>query len=146
MGILHARLAVYEKMLIEEACRGTTKKQAAKRLGITIRTLFYKLRKYKQAKKELKMSWNAEGVVSGHMHEDWENLNLNAYQTPVSVEVTEQFEAAKRVARALVDGKTVGKRDDMKFRINLNGHANPGHEPTVNYSNDYITVSVVQAS
>lgn len=55
----------------------------------------------------------------------------------------EQFAAAKEAAKALIASGALGDGTDGRlFIVSLNGHANPGHQPTPGWANDMITVSV----
>ncbi len=55
----------------------------------------------------------------------------------------EQKQAARAAAKALIDSGAAGG-EGKDFRVNIYGHANPGHEPTSGYANDCIGVSVTQ--
>jgi hypothetical protein len=88
------------------------------------------------------MSWTASLPEPVAVSEVTEALASLEASPPVEGEPQEQFEAAKDAARVLVESGAVG---DRPVRINLNGHANPGHEPTEGYANDMITVSISQA-
>ena len=58
-------------------------------------------------------------------------------------EPKEQFDLAVEVARTIIASGAVGQ--GKSFRVNLSGHANPGHEPQEGWATDAMTVSVFQA-
>lgn len=64
-------------------------------------------------------------------------LAENDYQLdPAAVEAMTK---AAEVAKAIVDSGIVGTGT---VTASLSGHANPGHQPTSGWANDFVTVSV----
>lgn len=57
-------------------------------------------------------------------------------------ETTEQIQAALAAAEAL---STAALQPTGYVTVTLAGHANPGHQPTQGWANDYVSVSVTQA-
>lgn len=57
---------------------------------------------------------------------------------------TELAKAALEAAYALIKTGYLGDPLSYRFRIHLNGHVNPNHEPRDSWVNDYVNVSVGQ--
>ncbi len=64
---------------------------------------------------------------------------------PGEPEVRDQLavaiEAAEQLVIAVGDGRPQGL-----ITVSVSGHANPGHEPTSGLANDFVTVTVANAS
>lgn len=58
------------------------------------------------------------------------------------LEATAQYKVAYDAAIAIIGTHGVGFA--KRFKVSLNGHANPGHEPVSGWSNDSVSVSVYQ--
>ncbi len=84
------------------------------------------------------MSWSAECEVKSD--ESIENaiseLIAHGQQT---LEMREQFRQAKEVALSIVHSDVIGKG---AYIVRLSGHANPKHEFTEGYANDYVSVTI----
>lgn len=82
------------------------------------------------------MSWSAAWTTPG------EPVFSPPYEE-CGVEVREQIEAAQKCVEAILGSACVGKPDKV-FSIQIGGHANADHEPTAEWSNDYVNVRVYQ--
>ncbi len=86
------------------------------------------------------MSWSAECEVKSD--ESIENaiseLIAHGQQT---LESREQFRQAKEVALSIVHSDVIGKGG---YIVRLSGHANPKHEATAEYANDFVSVTVAR--
>jgi hypothetical protein len=85
------------------------------------------------------MSWSMNGVV--HDEESVDNLKGS---TVDSIAVAEQMEFAKAVVKDAVESGVLGDPRQHHFYVQLNGHANPSHEPAPGWANDTITISITQ--
>jgi hypothetical protein len=54
------------------------------------------------------------------------------------------IEKALDIAIELVQSGVIGGDEDTFFSVNVSGHANPDHKPTVGYANDAVTISINQ--
>ena len=97
------------------------------------------------------MSWSIEVQTShstGHDTSYEKTISeaepANEYQGGYAVDdARDQAIAAKRAAIALIDS---GKLGLGPFTVTLSGHANEGHKPNAQWSNDMVTVNIANTS
>lgn len=89
------------------------------------------------------MSWSASviAVEQLELEAKLSSALQIAANSDAEAEAKEQAHVAIAVAVALA--KTTGSK---AVNVSLSGHANPSHEPREGYSNDFVSVSVTQAS
>ncbi len=90
------------------------------------------------------MSWSASTVVpvgtpSAEVRSIIGEATVHGQDT---VEAHAAFGAAADSAAALIVSGIVGSLDDSGFRVQLNGHANPGFEAPPGWSNDCVGVQI----
>lgn len=83
------------------------------------------------------MGWHTGGIVE--TVEDIEALQVVDEFPEVEKEVRLQLTFAKSAAKLLLDSGTLGKG---KCRVDLSGHASPGHEGIGDAGADMITVHI----
>lgn len=88
------------------------------------------------------MSWS-EGFQDVSA-DDIFNLAPQQEHTSSTPEMLEQFESAVNALIRLVDSKVVGDPYTARFNITMSGHANPNHEVTPGWGNDFIALSINQ--
>lgn len=93
------------------------------------------------------MSWSANPVVvSGSKYE--EEIDAISPNLPEDMELSEQvrhqIDAAHEAAKMVIKTGAVGDPINHDFTIEMNGHANPDHEPVEGWVNDCTTVRVSQ--
>jgi len=72
-----------------------------------------------------------------------------ADDTPASVVGTpsrEVVDTLRQAALDLIATGLFGDKDAYDFRINLNGHENPGHVPADGYANDCCQIAITQTT
>ncbi len=102
------------------------------------------------------MSWNTSAVITGDSVDDeidalhkaqaaviqsWDN-----HSDDTKLASLEQLEVAIDAAQGLILSGLVGDPAGKRFNVSLSGHVNPNHEPAEGWANDYISISVSQAT
>ena len=89
------------------------------------------------------MSWGSTPIKpadAAHINEAIDEAGIVGME---SDEHREQLAAAKEAAKALIASGVLGDGADGRlFIVRMNGHANPGHQPTPGWANDAVSVSV----
>ena len=89
------------------------------------------------------MSWGSTPIKpadAAHINEAIDEAGIVGLDSP---EHRAQLEAAKHAARHLIFVNACGPADDGRvFIVSMNGHANPGYQPTPGWANEMVNVSV----
>lgn len=88
------------------------------------------------------MSWS-EGFQDVSADEIAELTPTQAH-TSSEEYIAEAFDEARLAASAIAHSGIVGDPDKVRFNVWLSGHANPNHEVTPGWANDFIAINVSQ--
>ena len=87
------------------------------------------------------MSWLIGYASKENLEKD--EREPGGFPAEPTLEVSHQIETARAAARNIIESGAVGYAG-KDFRVSLSGHANPSHERTEKYANDYITIAIYQ--
>lgn len=93
------------------------------------------------------MSWSASIVTEPG--NDWDG-KIQELELPEGLvdrdtpHVRGAFLEAKYMAIDLIGSEEFGDPEQFGFTVNLGGHANPNHEPTEGWTNDFVVISIHQ--